>query len=221
MPARDEDAKGQWRQTQVTRPMWFPSGRTCRACGTVNPKLKRERMWACPSCGARHDRNLNAAINLRNLIMPVGRSRSGRGQDAVARQTPWDSWHSEPGVVKEVPPLRECERGTHTGTEVEGSAWGSRNNRSLNAAINPSNSVMPSGRRRDGRVQEEVVPQGPVASRQGHPGSVPKRKPLPVLEGGERETQARRPEAWSQGHRKPTATTNLGNLGIPSGRAPD
>ena len=38
----DEDAKGQWRHTQVTRPMWFPSGRTCSACGTVNPKLKRE-----------------------------------------------------------------------------------------------------------------------------------------------------------------------------------
>ena len=34
----------------------------------------------------RHDRNLNAAINLRNLIMPVGRSRNGRGQDAVVLQ---------------------------------------------------------------------------------------------------------------------------------------
>ena len=51
--------------------MWFPSSKTCSACGTVNAKLKRERMWTCPSCGVRHDRNLNAAINLRNLIMPV------------------------------------------------------------------------------------------------------------------------------------------------------
>ena len=55
----------------ILAPMWFPSSKTCSACGTVNAKLKRERMWTCPSCGTRHDRNLNAAINLRNLIMPV------------------------------------------------------------------------------------------------------------------------------------------------------
>ena len=86
MLARDEDAKGQWRHTQVTRPIWFPSGRTCSACGTVNPKLKRERTWTCPNCGTRHDRNLNAAINLRNLIMPEGRGRDGPGQEAMGQQ---------------------------------------------------------------------------------------------------------------------------------------
>ena len=64
--------KGQWRHTRVIlAPMWFPSSKTCSACGTVNPNLKREPTWTCPSCGARHDRNLNAAINLRNLIMPA------------------------------------------------------------------------------------------------------------------------------------------------------
>ena len=118
-----------------------------------------------PELRTRHDRNLNAAINLRNLIMPVGRSRNGRGQDAVAQHTPWDSWQGEPGVAKEVPPLRECERGTDAGTKAEGPARGSRNNRSLNAAINPSNFVMFSGRRRDGQGQDEAVPQGPLASR--------------------------------------------------------
>ena len=86
-PARDEDAKGQWRHTRVIlAPMWFPSGRTCSACGTVNPKLKRERTWTCPNCGTRHDRNLNAAINLRNLIMPAGRGRYGMGQEAMGQQ---------------------------------------------------------------------------------------------------------------------------------------
>ena len=87
MPARDEDAKGQWRHTRVIlAPMWFPSSKTCSVCGTINPKLKRERMWTRPNCGTRHDRNLNAAINLRNLIMPVGRSRNGRGQEAMGQQ---------------------------------------------------------------------------------------------------------------------------------------
>ena len=86
MLARDEDAKGLWRHTQVTRPMWFPSSRTCSACGRVNAKLKRERTWNCPDCGTRRDRNLNAAINLRDLIMPSGRSRNGRGQEVVVLQ---------------------------------------------------------------------------------------------------------------------------------------
>ena len=91
--------------------------------------------------------------------MPVGRSRDGRGQEAVAQQTPWASWHSEPGVVKEVPPLRECERGTDGGTVVEGPARGSWHDRNLNAAINLRNLIMPSGRSRNGRGQEVVVLQ--------------------------------------------------------------
>ena len=44
--------KGQWRHTRVIlAPMWFPSSRTCSACGRVNAKLKRERTWNCPNCG--------------------------------------------------------------------------------------------------------------------------------------------------------------------------
>ena len=143
---------GLWRHTRVIlAPMWFPSSNTCHVCGTVNPDLKREPMWTCPDCGARHDRNLNAAINLRNLIMPAYRVPNRRGQDAVLQQTPRGSRHGEPGVVKDVPPLREFEPGADTGTEAEGPALGGRNNRSLNAEINPSNFVIPSGRHRDGR----------------------------------------------------------------------
>ena len=39
-----------------------------------------------PNCGTTHDRNLNAAINLRNLIMPAGRGRSGGGREGVDSQ---------------------------------------------------------------------------------------------------------------------------------------
>ena len=82
--------KGRWRHTEGDpgAPMWFPSSKTCSACGTVNPNLKRERMWTCPDCGTRHDRNLNAAINLRNLIMPAGRSRDGPGQEVMSTGVP-------------------------------------------------------------------------------------------------------------------------------------
>ena len=39
-----------------------------------------------PQLRTRHDRNLNAAINLRNLIMPAGRGRDGGGQEAVEQE---------------------------------------------------------------------------------------------------------------------------------------
>ena len=39
-----------------------------------------------PNCGTTHDRNLKAAINLRNLIMPAGRTRDGPGQEAMGQQ---------------------------------------------------------------------------------------------------------------------------------------
>ena len=35
----------------ILAPMWFPSSKTCSACGRVNTKLKRERTWNCPNCG--------------------------------------------------------------------------------------------------------------------------------------------------------------------------
>ena len=38
-----------------------------------------------------------------------------------------------PVIVKDVPPLRECERGTDGGTVVEGPARGSWGHRNLNA----------------------------------------------------------------------------------------
>ena len=141
-----------------------------------------------PELRTRHDRNLRAAINLRNLIMPAGRSRDGPGQEAVVQNKPWDSSQGEPGFVKNEPPLRECGLGTDAGTEVEGPARGSWNNRAPNAAINPSNFVIPSGRHRDGRGRKAVVPeQGPLASCQGQPGSV---KGLPHLRGRRREPGA-------------------------------
>ena len=44
--------KGRWRHTEVIlAPMWFPSSKTCSACGTVNANLKRERTWTCGTCG--------------------------------------------------------------------------------------------------------------------------------------------------------------------------
>lgn len=47
---------------------WYPSSQLCSQCGYRN-KLTRDlsvRQWVCPECGIHHDRDVNAAINLRN-----------------------------------------------------------------------------------------------------------------------------------------------------------
>ena len=47
---------------------WFPSTKTCSACGFVNKKVVLGvESWVCPSCGVVHDRDFNAAINLSKL----------------------------------------------------------------------------------------------------------------------------------------------------------
>ena len=46
---------------------FYPSNRTCSRCGFVNDDSKSlsKRKWECPKCGAIHDRNTNAAKNIR------------------------------------------------------------------------------------------------------------------------------------------------------------
>lgn len=47
---------------------WYPSSRLCSVCGWKNEALTlKDREWACPNCGTRHDRDLNAALNLQRL----------------------------------------------------------------------------------------------------------------------------------------------------------
>lgn len=44
---------------------FFPSSKTCSACGHVMDEMPLSvREWECPSCGAAHDRDLNAARNI-------------------------------------------------------------------------------------------------------------------------------------------------------------
>ncbi|MHC6177057.1 RNA-guided endonuclease InsQ/TnpB family protein [Glutamicibacter endophyticus] len=52
--------------TLIVADRWFPSSKTCSACGakTTRTMALHVRAWACEACGATHDRDLNAAINL-------------------------------------------------------------------------------------------------------------------------------------------------------------
>ena len=46
----------------------FPSSQICHVCGHLNTELKDDkiRRWNCPQCGEHNDRDINAAINIRN-----------------------------------------------------------------------------------------------------------------------------------------------------------
>jgi putative transposase len=51
---------------------WFPSSKTCSACGHLAAKMPLGvREWTCASCGTRHDRDVNAAINIRAAGLAV------------------------------------------------------------------------------------------------------------------------------------------------------
>jgi len=61
--------KTQWNgQELVQVDRFYPSSQVCHCCGYKNAKVKNlsVRKWVCPNCGAEHDRDVNAAINIRN-----------------------------------------------------------------------------------------------------------------------------------------------------------
>ena len=58
-----EDRGG--RLVKVSR--WFPSSQVCSGCGTIHPEVKGldVREWFCENCLQHHDRDVNAAVNIR------------------------------------------------------------------------------------------------------------------------------------------------------------
>ena len=64
---QDIERKRFWQHKQIVEVgTFFPSSQLCSCCGHKNPDVKdlAVRVWVCPACGARHDRDVNAAINI-------------------------------------------------------------------------------------------------------------------------------------------------------------
>jgi putative transposase len=59
---------------------WFASSKTHHGCGGYHADLSlTDRVWVCPGCGERVDRNANAALNLRDWTGPVADRYVQRG----------------------------------------------------------------------------------------------------------------------------------------------
>jgi putative transposase len=80
--------KAAWRGGQVVvADRWYPSSKTCSCCGYQLEALGLgQRQWTCPGCAMQHDRDVNAAINLRNVAVSSTVSACGGEGAGLARE---------------------------------------------------------------------------------------------------------------------------------------
>jgi putative transposase len=87
-------------RTVIVVDRWFPSSKTCSACGHLLAVLSLStRTWHCPSCGTRHDRDINAAKNILSAGLAEARTSPGDACGAGVRHSGTSS--VQPAVKQE------------------------------------------------------------------------------------------------------------------------
>ncbi|GGY05970.1 transposase [Litchfieldella qijiaojingensis] len=86
---RQLEYKAEWAGRQVVAiDQWYPSSKRCSECGHVVDDMPLHvRDWACPECAAEHDRDINAAVNIRAAglaVLALGENVSGMGQVSMS-----------------------------------------------------------------------------------------------------------------------------------------
>jgi putative transposase len=90
-------------RTLIVIDRWYPSSKTCSACGHLLAVLGLgTRRWTCPGCGARHDRDINAAKNILAAGLAVAQGNPGDACGAGIRHS-GTSW-VQPAVNQELRP---------------------------------------------------------------------------------------------------------------------
>ena len=80
---------------------WFPSSQVCSACGVNDgPKPLDVRTWTCGGCGAVHDRDVNAARNIRveGRKVAAGQADTQNACGGTVRPGPVPARPGEPGT---------------------------------------------------------------------------------------------------------------------------
>lgn len=79
---------------------WFPSSKTCSGCGAVKAKLPLHiRVYECDACGLVLDRDVNAAVNLRDLAASGAESINACGGDVRPGPAGRLPLNQEPGTA--------------------------------------------------------------------------------------------------------------------------
>lgn len=72
---------------------FYPSSKTCSGCGHRLEALSLGvREWTCPACTTHHDRDVNAAVNLKNMavsstVSACGEEGAGRARKSAVKPT--------------------------------------------------------------------------------------------------------------------------------------
>lgn len=81
----------------VVADRFYASSKRCSACGHKLESLPLAvREWTCPHCGTKHDRDVNAAINLKNMAVSSTVSACGEEGSGLRRKT-----KTKPASVKQ------------------------------------------------------------------------------------------------------------------------
>ena len=82
---RQLEYKGEWYGKNIIKiDKFFASSKTCSNCGRKKDELNLdERQWTCRQCNAPHDRDINAANNIKNM----GMSAVGSRKEPVEQRT--------------------------------------------------------------------------------------------------------------------------------------
>ncbi|NET59383.1 MAG: IS200/IS605 family element transposase accessory protein TnpB [Symploca sp. SIO2E6] len=96
---RQLEYKSEWYGRELVKiDRWFPSSKRCSNCGHIVEKMPLNiRQWECPECGAEHDRDINASVN----ILAAGLAVSVCG----ATVRPEESKSRKAGAMKQKPKL--------------------------------------------------------------------------------------------------------------------
>lgn len=96
---------------------WYPSSKTCSACGAVKAKLPlSERTYRCDGCGLVMDRDLNAAINIK-VAGSAPETLNARGGDISRADT--TSGNADPNETRtKQPPISGVRLGAGLGNET-------------------------------------------------------------------------------------------------------
>jgi len=102
--------KQAWKNgTVMTVDRWFPSSKTCSACGHVREQLDlSERTFRCRNCQISIDRDLNAATNIAAWARSHAPDPQAEGRDTNARR---EDSTGQPSTAGEPGP---CDAGTRT-----------------------------------------------------------------------------------------------------------